>query len=184
MDPKHRAELEHIRRNLTDEDRIQINELLKQNDGEYVDNTEKIRKLKHSDKIKDDVERMMQLKKKYSRLNNDTLEKMIQKQCSFLFLNYSYLYKRLYKNKLNVKILYEFLGILKNIEIGNLDQNKGSELVGKKLKELYIDSAMQDRKELKEDAKKNNKFKKVDKKPVRKISWKDYKWKVMENKNS
>ena len=66
-----------------------------------------------------------------------------------------------------------FLNILKRIEDGELDQHEGSYLVGKYLKELYIDSAMRNE----ERIKKMN-LKKSTKKTLnveKNITYKDYK---------
>ncbi len=67
------------------------------------------------------------------------------------------------------------LDILKKIEDGELNQHEGSYLVGKYLKEMYIDSALKTKEKL--EAKERNK--KTPKKPFanveKKISYKDYK---------
>ena len=64
---------------------------------------------------------------------------------------------------------------LKKIEDGELNQHEGSYLVGKYLKEMYIDSALKTREKI--EAKEKNK--KVPKKPVtnvvKNISYKDFK---------
>jgi hypothetical protein len=70
------------------------------------------------------------------------------------------------------------LNILKKIEDGELNQHEGSYLVGKYLKEMYIDSALKTKEKLEaKEAKEQNK--KIPKKPFsnveKKISYKDYK---------
>ena len=74
-----------------------------------------------------------------------------------------------------MEIFEKFLNILKKIEDGELNQHEGSYLVGKYLKELYIDSAMRQ----KEKHEANDKKKKIQKKPPniseKKISYKDFK---------
>ena len=58
------------------------------------------------------------------------------------------------------------------IEEGKLDQHEASVKVGQALKELYVDSAMQQQKKREElEAKRRKKGGK----PVKKISWSDYK---------
>ena len=47
--------------NLKDEERLHLDKMIKSYDAD--DNTEKIRKLKHSKKIKEEVERLVNLKK-------------------------------------------------------------------------------------------------------------------------
>ena len=43
---------------------------------------------------------------------------------------------------LNLEILFRLINVLKNIEEGDMDQHEGSVVVGKILKEMYIDSAL------------------------------------------
>lgn len=120
-------------------DRIQLDKLIKANNVEDV--TEEIRAKKHSDLIRRDVVKMIELKKKYSRLNK-SLETIIMKNCSFLFMNYTDIYNKVYKDEIDLNILGKFLDILKKIEVGSLDQHEGAYEVGKLLKEMYIDCAL------------------------------------------
>ena len=65
---------------------LKLNEMLKANDVE--DQTSHIRELKHSQKIKADVETMQRFKTKYQRLrqtNYNQYDQMMAKQCNFLF---------------------------------------------------------------------------------------------------
>jgi hypothetical protein len=72
---------------------------------------------------------------------------------------------------MNLTILTKFLTILKLIEDNKIDQNEGSVMVGKLLKELYIDSALKRSENL------DNKYKqeKSENTTEKKISWKEYK---------
>lgn len=151
----------------TDE-RIQLDKLLREYDVE--DTTQKIRQLKHSSKIRDDIKLMQNLKKQYSRLaqtNRNQYEDIVRNRCNFLYNNYTNIFNRNLKNELNLQILDKFLIVLEKIENGRIDQHEGSVEIGKLLKELYIDSAL--RKQQTEEKKKKYK------KPVKNISWKDYK---------
>ena len=133
--------------------------------------TEKIRKLKHSLKIREDVTKMIELKKKYSRIDSKTLRGMIEKQCSFLYANYTNIFNKVYKENIDFNLLDNFLKILKTIEDGECDQHEASYKVGQLLKQIYIDSAVR------EADRKDKKYKK-EKKPLKKpkkISWKEYK---------
>jgi hypothetical protein len=89
----------------------------------------------------------------------------------WLWKNYMNIYNKLKKDELNLSILHNFLAVLKQIENGDLDQHEGSVKIGKILKELYVDSAVQ--KEKKREAKDNRKRKK--KKGEKKITWTEYK---------
>ena len=68
----------------------------------------------------------------------------------------------------------KLLIVLKLIEDGKVDQNEGSVMVGKVLKELYVDSALKQADHLDE---KNKVTDSLPIKPVNKISWKEYKQK-------
>lgn len=156
---------------LDDETRLKFNELLKESDA--ADNTEKIRKLKHSSKIKEQISIMLDIKKRYTRLDKNTLYKMIDTQCNWLFSHYFNLFNKLKKDELDIKILGQFVNALKAVEDGDMDQHEASVRVGQILKKLYIDSAL--KKDKKEEAKRERQRKK---KPVNrkgKLTWEQYK---------
>ena len=144
---------------LDDETRLKFNELLKESDA--ADNTEKIRKLKHSSKIKEQISIMLDIKKRYSRLDKNTVYKMIDTQCNWLFSHYFNLFNKLKKDELDIKILGQFVNALKAVEDGDMDQHEASVRVGQILKKLYIDSAL--KKDKKEEARRERQRKK---KPV------------------
>ena len=97
------------------------------------------------------------------------------KQCAFLFNNYTDLYNKIKNDNLDIKILERFLNILKKIEDGELDQHEGSYMVGKYLKELYVDSALRTKEKI--DARERHR--KVKHKPMqankKHISYKEFK---------
>ena len=154
---------------IDDETRLNFDKMLKESGAS--DNTSKIRNLKHSDKIREQVTLMMEIKKKYPNLKRQTKDKMIESKCMWLWKNYMNIYNKLKKDELNLSILHNFLTVLKQIENGELDQHEGSVKIGKILKELYVDSAVQQEK--KREAKDKRKSKK--KKNGKNISWSDYK---------
>lgn len=160
---------------LNSQQRLDLQNLIKANDTD--DCTEEIRAKKQSVLIRNDVKQMIYLKQKYLRLqksNPQEFDKICTGQCQFLFNNYTDIYNKIKNDTLNLTIFDKFLTILKQIEDGELNQHEGSYLVGKLLKELYIDSAMRNQERL--DAK--DRKKKVQKKPVqleKKISYKDFK---------
>ena len=156
---------------MDDDERIKLDQMLKDNDVENT--TQKIRKLKHSSLILQDIKTMNSLKQKYARLarsNKKQFETMVIKRCNFLFTKYTNIFTRLFKNQLDMNILLQFVGVLKRIEEGELDQHDGSFLVGKLLKELYIDSALKQ-----EEQRKINEKIIPKKKAVNKISWREFK---------
>ena len=150
------------------EERLNLQRMIAAND--VTDQTENIRKLKHADKIWEDVKTMTLLKRKYSRmLNTDLIKTKITNACRFLFDNYTDIFNKLYKDQLNVQILYTFIQELKNIENGKTDQHEASFKIGKLLKEMYIDSA------LKQAEKLDKKEKKKPPRKEKKISWDQFK---------
>ena len=158
------------------DDKINLQNILQQSDAEET--TDKIRNLKHSQKIKEDVTRMIELKTKYARLrtsNADQFESMCISQCNFLFTTYTNIYNKLYKDELDLNILANFIDVLKRIEDGEIDQHEGSYLVGQLLKKIYVDSAIKHSENV---DKKNAKHTKTSSKPVKKpkkLSWAEYK---------
>ena len=155
---------------IDDETRLNFDKMLKESGAS--DNTYKIRQLKHSDKIREQVTFMMEIKKKYPKLKKETKDRMIESKCMWLWENYMNIYNKLKKDQLNLSILHNFLSTLKQIEDGELDQHDASVKIGKILKELYVDSAMQQQKK-REDAEKKRKKRKGN--PVKKLSWNEYK---------
>jgi len=124
---------------MDDKQRIQLQQLIKTHNVE--DQTELIRTLKHSINLRNDINNMLMIKKKY---NDDDLkinEECIT-QCFFLFNYYTDIYNKIKKDEINLDILFKFLDILEKIENEQLDQHEGAFMVGTILKELYIDSAL------------------------------------------
>jgi hypothetical protein len=161
---------------LTNNEKLNLDKMVKASKAE--DNTEKIKELKHSSKIKDDIQELLNLKSKYKRLaesNPNEFDNICEKRCNFIFTNYTQIYNKVKKDNIDLNLLAHFLVILKKIEDGELNQHEGSVMVGKVLKEIYIDSAMKEGDKLNNKNKKNNK---VQKKPVnnaKNISYKDFK---------
>ena len=124
------------------EQRIQLNELIRANNS--VDNTPLIRELKHSSKIWDDVKKMVLLKhgKEWKDVESDCI-----REAQFLYTNYTMIFNRLLRDRLDVPILYSFLNVLKDIEEGTLDQHEASFQIGTLLKQMYIDPKLEEVKE-------------------------------------
>lgn len=155
---------------MDDSQRIKLNELIRNYGAE--DTTNDIRRLKHSQRIKEQVGIIENLKKKHHHLigkNFDMFRNICIKHACFLYENYMDLFNRLIKNELDLKILTRFIKVLEKIENGQIDQHEGSAEIGQLLKELYIDSALR-------GDKKSGKMKKhTYKKPIHKLSWKEFK---------
>ena len=151
---------------------INLDNLLKEYDGENT--TEKIRDLKHSRKIRESVTKIVNLKKKYARLDKKNLRSIMENQCSFLYENYTNIFNKLMKKQLDLTILDSFLRVLKDVEDGKYDQHEASVKIGELLKKLYIDSALKEKAQIEE---RDKKYKKKNKKKFthKKISWEQFK---------
>jgi hypothetical protein len=139
------------------------------------DCTADIRAKKHSSLIGADVQRLLELKKKYSRLakaNSPQFDAMCVSQCSFLFNHYTDIFNKVKKDELDLNILSRLLQVLKQIEDSKLDQHTGAFEVGKLLKEMYIDSALTKAERI---DKKTGKSEVVEQMQARKITWAEYK---------
>tara|TARA_B100000927_G_C16362511_1_gene428087 strand:- start:120 stop:617 length:498 start_codon:yes stop_codon:yes gene_type:complete len=158
---------------LSNNDRLQLDKMLKANDVE--DSTELIRRTKHSNKIREDVKQLLNLKKENKKLYNSNFQKFDElavQKCSFLFNNYTDIYNKVIKDELDINILNKFLAALEQIEDGKLDQHEASVKVGSFLKELYIDSALKVSE--KNDSKQKEKKRETEIE-YENISWSDYK---------
>ena len=123
-------------------EKLHLQKLIAANDS--VDTTEEIIKLKHSIKIKDDVERLYQLKIQYYKLLRDDKSKFDEigmQKCKFLYTNYTDIYHKMVNGNLNMKIFEQFLNVLYDIENGEIDQHEGSYKIGTLLKKIYIETA-------------------------------------------
>jgi len=144
------------------------------NETQCENNTENIRKLKHSVLIRNDIRNMENLKKTNGSLrksNPDEFNEVCQKECNFLFNNYTDIFNKIIKDEIDLRIMTKLLICLKLIEDGNVDQHEGSVMVGKILKELYIDSAIKRG----ENLDKEREAERVEPNTGKKMSWKDFK---------
>jgi len=157
---------------LSESERLNLKRLI--NDSECEDNTEHIRKVKHSVLIRDDIRKLDTLKNAEAALKQSDFEKFKEKctmEASFLYNNYTDIFNKMVNDELDLTIMTKMLVILKLIEDEKVDQHEGSAMIGKVLKELYVDSATKRMDNL--DAKYE-----ADK-PIpmegKKVSWKEFK---------
>lgn len=133
--------MDHL--SLSTEERINLKGLINQSDCE--NNTDQIRRLKHSVKIRDDIRNLEKVQRENAALMQSNPEEymaLCKRECSFLFNNYTEIFNKLMKDELDINIMAKLLVVLKMIEDEKVDQHEGSVLVGKILKEMYVDSAM------------------------------------------
>ena len=129
--------------NLSDDERLNLKNLM--NELDYVDNTDTIRRLKHSVRIRDNMRKLEDLKREHADLRISSPEQFFNiahTECKFLYDNYTDIFRRAMKDEIDITIMTRLLIVLKLIEDGQLDQQDGSVRVGKILKELYLDSAV------------------------------------------
>jgi hypothetical protein len=152
---------------MDDKARLQLQKMIKANNVE--DQTELIRDLKHSHLLQNDINNLIMLKAKY-RNNQDKVHEEGMNECGFLFTYYTDIYNKIRKDEIDLKILNQFLNILRRIEDGEIDQHEGSFIIGTLLKELYVDSALRKADKLNQDEPEV-----IQPKEVVNISWKDFK---------
>jgi hypothetical protein len=124
---------------LSDSDRYQLKKMVEANSVE--DNTLKLRELQHSGEIRRCVNYIVETKKKFS--TKAEVETAIAGECGFLLFHYYDIYNLVLKDG-DVDLLNKFLDVLHRIEVGELDQHEGSFLVGKVLKEMYVDTVVRE----------------------------------------
>lgn len=152
---------------MDEKERLNLQKLV--NDKNVVQTTDKIRQLKHSRKIKQDVSNILNLKRNYSKLKKETVKSMCVRRANFLFKNYTNIFNRVVNDELDLDILGSFVEVLRRIEDEEIDQHQGSYEIGTLLKKMYVDSAL--RKDKTKDKDTSTPYKKV----KNKISWKEFK---------
>ena len=154
---------------MDDNAKLQLQNMIKANNVE--DQTDLIRELKHSHILRDNVNSLILLKAKYPD-DPEALNLEAMSECNFLFTYYTDIYNKVRKDEIDLKILFAFFDVLRQIEDGKLDQHEGSYKVGLLLKEIYVDSALRKADKLNKDS--ENKEPEY-KGPQVNISWQDYK---------
>jgi hypothetical protein len=151
---------------LSESDRLQLTNLM---GDDFEDNTELIRKLKHSSILRENVDALVLLLK--NNASKDEMETEKFNSCFFLYKFYTEIYNKIVAQEIDVELLYTFIDTLSRIENEELDIHEGSYIVGKLLKKIYIDSA------IKKGEKIDSQYSKEDEyiKEVKSISWKEYK---------
>ena len=97
-------------------DKLNLSKMI--NQGDVEETTDKIRELKHSTRIHEDIVKLTELKTKYSRLektNKGQFDDMCVSKCSFLFNNYTDIFNKVKKGIIDLNMLTKFLNILKRI---------------------------------------------------------------------
>jgi len=157
---------------MNNEERLNLKRLLEQSNCD--DNTKSIQKLKHSVLIRDDIRKIENLKISNSLLKTNDIYgfmELCKDECRFLYDNYTDIFNKSMVDELDLTIMTKLLTILKLIEDKKMDQHEGSVMVGKILKELYIDSALKRIDNLGRE----NSTDVLESVEPKRISWKEYK---------
>jgi hypothetical protein len=158
---------------MNSQEKLNLKKLLDNSDCE--NNTDHIRKVKHSTKIRDDIRALENLKRTDGHLRGSDPQafmNMCQQQAWFLFSNYTDIFNKVLKDELDLDIMTQLLTVLKLIEDGKVDQHEGSVMVGKILKELYVDAALRRGASIDKEYPKEEPPAPIEGK---KISWKEFK---------
>lgn len=150
---------------MNSEEKLLLQEMIQANNVE--DQTQTIRNLKHSELIKTDVLKLLEIMKDTTDPSEIHIEAMME--CNFIFTYYTDIYNRIRKSEIDMDLFYQFLNILCKIENGEIDQHEGSFEVGTILKKIYVDSALKRSEKLDELYKNHKNVEKRD------IGWKNFK---------
>lgn len=126
---------------------FQLRKMLETNSAE--DNTEAIRRNKHSKEIRECIQHIIAMKEAHPELlktDKKAFEALILPNVGFLFFNFMPIYNIMLKD-VDTTVLTNMLDTLQQIEDGVCDQHTASVVVGKLLKQLYVDTMLAEIKE-------------------------------------
>lgn len=155
--------------------RLKLNTYIKANNVE--DQTDFIRELKHSNILKLEIARLVDIVKEENG-NEFAINERGSLECHFLFMYYTDIYNKVRKEEIDLTIMAKFLDVLEKIENCELDQHEGSYMVGELLKKIYVDSALRKAEKLNRKAETENdenESESQDEDDVVKISYKEFK---------
>ena len=138
---------------------IDLRKLVSASEKDYQDNTDEIRKLKHSHLIADDVNNIMaamlaahdhnllfdsgnlpECAVDQGRIPDEEVLERCRVACPLLSTGYPDIFAKIFKKEINVAILFQVLNVLSAIEDKEIDQAAGSVQVGKLLFNMFVDS--------------------------------------------
>lgn len=166
---------------MNDDDKLLLQKMIRENNTE--NNTNKIRELKHSSKIRKDISIIQNMKRKIRSKDFKKLDKECSSKCQFLFVNYPNIYNKMLKDEIDIKILYSFLDVLEKIENGEKDQHEASYEIGMLLKSIYVDKRLNSSGNVKTEKRTESKDNKSLKPKHKKMSYADFK-KMQEENNT
>ena len=123
-------------------DQHQLGDMMKSYSGGYVDSTDLIRECKHSEIFRREINTLQTLMEKYpDEPDNVAIEAITE--CSFLCTYYTDLYNKIRKKQISMDILFTMIDKLEEIEKGDIDQHNCAVQIGKLLKQIYFDQAVE-----------------------------------------
>jgi hypothetical protein len=135
---------------MDDNERLHLQKMISANNVE--NNTDLIRRLQHSSILRQDVNNLIMLKAKYiNDSDQDMFNLEAMSDCNFLFTYYTDIFNKIKKDEIDLKILYNALDVLKDIEDGKIDQHDGAYKFGMLLRKIYVDSALKKAEKLNAD---------------------------------
>ena len=157
---------------LSNNEKLQLQKMI--NESDCDDNTSQIRELKHSILLRDNIRKLDTFRKANIELQKTNYNEFVNQAkdiVPFLYNSYTDIFNRITKDELDLEIMTKLLIVLKMIEDDKINQHEGSVMVGKVLKELYVDSALKRGENLDEQ------YKSTEPTPKEhgNISWKEYK---------
>lgn len=161
---------------MNQQERLNLKKMLAQS-NEYVDHTEDIRRVKHSGLLLNslrDIEKLKRVNRDLMKESPEEFRTMCETAAPLMYSLYTDLFNKLVKDELNLVILVKLIRILEMIENEQIDQNEGSVMVGKILKDLYVDSAVRSADNL-DKAREADAEAPAPKQPAKSISWRQWK---------
>jgi hypothetical protein len=161
---------------LTTDEKLNLQKMVSEMGSE--DNTTTIRRVKHSILLRDEIKKLDTFKMKNEMMktsDNNKYTQLCKAETPFLYNNYTDIFNRIIKDELDLEIMTKLLIVLKLIEDGKVDQHEGSVMIGKVLKELYVDSALKQSNHLDEKNEKENPTENKIDNDTKPITWKEYK---------
>lgn len=137
------------------QERLDLKKLMQQPGHDYEDNTDGIRKLRHSTLIHTDILELEKLKKEQREMKKKNPKLFVvqcQTKCSFLYNSYTDIFNRVLNDELDLELMGKALQTLKEIEDGKINQQEGSVLMGKLFYQVFVDSALKKGEKLEQQA--------------------------------
>jgi len=128
---------------MNDQDRANLNKVIEGLDSaQYQDNTEYLRQERRSIRLRDEVLHMERLKRSYEGDRaSEAFVELCQRECSYLFMQYPLIFNKLVKDLLDLRLFFQALQTLRQIEDGAINQEEGSVIMGKLFADMYLDAS-------------------------------------------